>query len=87
MSYIYICCIFFKVPTLSGIPRPLSHSIGRPPSRPSPSARVHALSKEDLDVDQNSEDDEEDDDEEEDDDDQGIQIEGYRLYIVKNSTL
>lgn len=55
----------------------MSHSVARPPSRPAPSARVHALGKEDLDVDQNSEDEEEDEDEEEEeDDDQGIQIEG-----------
>lgn len=65
-----------KLSSVTGIPRPLSHSVARPPSRPSPSARVHALGKEDLDVDQNSEDEEDEDDEEEDDDDQGIQIEG-----------
>lgn len=65
-----------KLSPVSGIPRPLSHSVVRPPSRPAPSARVRALNKEDLDdVDQNSEDDE-DEEEEEDDDDQGIQIEG-----------
>ncbi|KFM58578.1 Intraflagellar transport protein 46-like protein, partial [Stegodyphus mimosarum] len=70
-----------KLTGLSGIPRPLSHSVSRPPSRPAPSARVRALGKEDLDdVDQNSEDEEEEEDEEEDDEDQGIQVEGARLF-------
>lgn len=56
---------------------PSKVSIPRPPSRPAPSARVGALSK-DLDLSQNSQDEEEDDeeDEDEDDDEQGIQIEG-----------
>ncbi|GFT03476.1 intraflagellar transport protein 46 homolog [Nephila pilipes] len=67
---------------LSGIPRPMSHSMPRPPSRPAPSARVRALGKEELDdVDQNSEEeDEEEEDDEEDDEDQGIQVEGARLF-------
>ncbi|GBM47088.1 Intraflagellar transport protein 46 [Araneus ventricosus] len=73
-----------KSSVLSSIPRPMSHTMPRPPSRPAPSARVRALGKEELDdVDQNSEEEEDEEEEdEEDDEDQGIQIEGARFRTV-----